>query len=209
MIDDSHSRLIQILDEIRAIGQTGLNYSTDAYDRERYNRLLQIACGDLAQSSGIKPSDLSERFAREMGTITPKVGVDAAIFDAERRILLHKRSDDGRWCLPCGWVEVGESLPDAVIREVREETGFEVIPTHIIGIYDLKANIHRPHHTVAIVYLCRYLGGELTISHESIDIGYFHLDRITDWHNGHEKKAHDALRFLQNPIRFSAIKISR
>lgn len=207
MTDDIHGRLLQILDEIRAIGQTGLNFSDNPYDRERYQRLVEIATADLSMISGIEKTRIAESFAAEIGYITPKVGVDAAVFNDQKRILLHRRTDDHRWCLPCGWIEVNESPAEAIVREVREETGLEVVPTHILGVYDLKADKLHPHHTITIFYLCRPTGGELAISHESTDIGYFSIDQVEKWHHAHDKKANDALQFLQKKTSLSAIAI--
>lgn len=210
MIENFQNMLIKILDEIRAIGKTGLCYAKDPHDRERYERLLKITTTNLSQLSGINQQELSERFCREIGYITPKVGVDAAIFDERQRILLHKRSDDGKWSLPCGWVEVGESLIEAVVREVKEETGLDVRPTHILGIYDSKAYApHKPHNWCHILYLCTATGGNLAISPESIDIGYFDANTVTEWHNSHKEISTDALNFIKNPIPFSAIKIGK
>jgi len=200
--------LVRILDEIRAIGENGLHFAQNTHDRERYQRLLEIATLNLSGISEVGQQELSERFSREIGYITLKLGADAAIFDKSQRILLHKRSDDGKWSLPCGWVEAGESPVQAVVREVKEETGLDVRPTYILGVYDSKARApHRPHNCSHILYLCTPIGGKLAISAESQDIGYFEIDAVAEWHEGHGELAKDALTFLQNRKRFSAIKL--
>jgi ADP-ribose pyrophosphatase YjhB (NUDIX family) len=61
--------------------------------------------------------------------------VSAVIFDRRRRLLLQQRSDGGQWGLPGGSVEIGESVSDAVVREVREETGLTVTPRRLVGVY--------------------------------------------------------------------------
>lgn len=200
--------LLQILDEIRAIGKNGLHFAQNPNDRERYQRLLEISTINLSELSDLNPQKISERFRREIGYVTLKLGADAAIFDQSQRILLHKRSDDRKWSLPCGWVEVGESPLQAVVREVKEETGLDVRPTHILGIYDSKACApHRPHNCSHILYLCTPVGGKLAISAESQDIGYFEVGSVAEWHEGHGELAKDALDFIQNRAQFSAIKI--
>ena len=66
--------------------------------------------------------------------------VSAVIFDRRRRLLLQQRSDGGQWGLPGGSVEIGESVTDAVAREVREETGLTVTPRRLIGVYSAPEN---------------------------------------------------------------------
>lgn len=80
--------MLKILEEIRAIAQLGLNYSTDIYDRERYERLLSIASSEYGSLSDLQPEVISDRFRAELGYITPKVGVSAAIFNSQGRVLL-------------------------------------------------------------------------------------------------------------------------
>ena len=208
MIRNFQDMLINVLDEIRAIGKNGLHFTQNPHDRERYQRLLEIATINLSQLSELNQQKITERFSRDIGYITPKLGVDAAIFDDKGRILLLRRSDDDQWSLPCGWVEVGESPVEAIIREVKEETGLDVKPTHILGVYDAEARApHRPHNCCHILYLCTSNAGDPRISSESKDIGYFYINDITEWHEEHKKVAKDAVDFLQNQTPFSAIKL--
>ena len=207
MTENLHDRLVQILDQVRAIAQNGLNYCRNPYDLERYNHLLDIAAIELSELTDEDKFGVLEMFARDIGYITPKVGVDAAIFDESERILLHKRSDDGTWCLPCGWVEVGEPVESAIVREVREETGLEVLPTHILGISDTPADRNCPVHIVSILYFCRRISGKPTVSHESTEIGYFDIEAVVNWHKAHEQKARLARKFLQKPNLTSAIEL--
>jgi len=210
MIESYQDALINLIDEVRAIAQTGLNFADNPYDREHYQRLLDVAAVEMHDLTGISVEDLSERFNREVGYVTPKVGINAAIFNEKQQILLERRVDDDCWGLPSGWVEVGESLLETVVREVKEETGLDVEPTYIINIYECIAFApHRPHNAVGILYLCECKGGELRISHESTDIGYFDIDNVGKWHLGHKAQTERALKFIRNPDPFSAIKISR
>lgn len=109
--------IFELLEEIRSIAQLGLNYTRDVYDRERYERLLVIACGEYGSVSGLAPGIISEPFRSELGYITPKVGVSAAIFNESGEILLVRRTDDQSWCLPCGWAEVRETPPRALFAQ--------------------------------------------------------------------------------------------
>jgi ADP-ribose pyrophosphatase YjhB (NUDIX family) len=151
--------ILPLLDELQSIARTGLNFSPSPYDRERYQRLLTLVSAYYGQVLDLPPPEVRQRFSSELGYITPKVGAEAAIFDPEGRILLVRRSDDGLWCLPCGWVEPNESPEEAAIREAGEETGLEVRPRHLVGVFTRKPNCgHGPHTAIAVVYLCDVLG---------------------------------------------------
>jgi ADP-ribose pyrophosphatase YjhB (NUDIX family) len=102
----------------------------------------------------------------------------AVVVDQAGRILLHRRDDNRLWSIPGGAMEVGERIADTAVREVREETGLEVEPEAIVGIYS------DPRHVVeygdgevrqqfSICFACRVVGGELATSEESLEVGFF------------------------------------
>ena len=96
----------------------------------------------------------------------------ACIRDEQGRILLLRRSD-GMWSMPGGMLEPGESLEQAVVREVREETGLEVEPTALIGVYSdpeyifTYPNGHQVQPIIAF-FECRVVGGTLQPDREEI-----------------------------------------
>ena len=125
-------------------------------------------------------------FFKEMGHITPKVGTDAAIFNEQGQILLMDRVDGSGWCLPCGWLEPNETPAQAIVREVKEETGLDVNVTRLVGVFTrFPETDFSPHTMVAVVHLCEVLGGELTLSHEGLDLKYWDLDAPIRWHANH------------------------
>ena len=87
---------LTLLDELRAIAQTGLRYATDPYDRERCTRLLDLATRGYAEALDLPEPEVRERLARDLGYVSAKVGADAAIFDADGRMLVVLRTDDQR-----------------------------------------------------------------------------------------------------------------
>ena len=126
-------------------------------------------------------------------------GVSAVIFDGAReKVLLTRRSDNGRWCLPGGGMDPGESGEEACIREVSEETCLEVRITRLIGVYTSPHRILEYQdgnriQPVALSYEAEVIGGELGLSDETTEFGYFgfgelagvdlmehHLERIED-----------------------------
>jgi ADP-ribose pyrophosphatase YjhB (NUDIX family) len=106
-------------------------------------------------------------------------GVSAVIRTAEG-VLLQRRTDNRLWGLPGGGVEPGESVTQAVVREVREETGLEVRPVRMVGVYSAPENhqiVTYPDgnviHYVSTSFECRIVGGALACGIESLDLGWF------------------------------------
>ncbi|HEX6212702.1 MAG TPA: NUDIX domain-containing protein [Methylomirabilota bacterium] len=107
-----------------------------------------------------------------------RAAVSAVIFDGRGRLLLQQRSDGGQWGLPGGSVEIGESLRDAVIREVREETGLRVSVRRLIGVYSepRRQVVRYPDgnvwHYVSVCFECAVRGGRLTTGDETLALAY-------------------------------------
>ncbi len=185
--------ILPLLDELQTIARNGLNHTTNPYDRERYERLLTLATTYYSQALDLPPAAVRHRLVAELGYITPKVGAEAAIFDPEGRILLVRRSDDGLWCLPCGWVEPNESPEEAAVREAREETGLEVHARQLVGVFTRKPNAgHGPHSAIAVVYLCDLAGGTPQRSHEVTEARYWRITEVPGWHEMHRRYAEAA-----------------
>ena len=110
--------------------------------------------------------------------------VSAIIIDGEGRVLLHRSSDDGHWYTIGGAIDPGEQPADAVVREVREETGLVVIPQKIISVQTSPV-VTYPNGDqaiyVATTFLCRVVGGKLEIGDdESLELRYFSIGELPD-----------------------------
>ena len=181
--------ILALLDEIRAIAQLGLNYSQDHYDRERYERLLRLAAGEYAALTDLSADEINGRFRRDLGYITPKIGCSGAIFNDDSHVLLVKRSDNGKWCLPGGYAEVNQTPQENLRRELREETGLEVTVGALIDVYyAMPGQYGQPHTLYSLLYECSVTGGTLTPSHETPIVGYYDHTTITDWHSTHYER---------------------
>lgn len=118
----------------------------------------------------------SEPFLRREARVA--VGCSAVVFDAEgKRVLLTRRTDNGLWCLPGGHVEVGESVSQCCIREVREETGLEVKVRRLLGVYSAPEYLFiygdgSIVQMVALSFLCDAIGGRLAASPEVDELEY-------------------------------------
>ncbi|HLO28038.1 MAG TPA: NUDIX domain-containing protein [Anaerolineales bacterium] len=112
-----------------------------------------------------------------------RLGCSAAILDEQGRILLTRRADNGQWCLPGGRMESGESAAEACEREVLEETGLSVRVKRLVGVYSHPDQLiiypdGNKAHIVALHFEAEVLGGELGLSNETTDFGYFALEQI-------------------------------
>jgi ADP-ribose pyrophosphatase YjhB (NUDIX family) len=181
---------LELLDEIRVHASNGLAYADNDYDRARYERLLELAEQHYGEALDLPTEIVRERLRRELGHITPKVGSDGAIFDDAGRLLLMKRAPEGTWCLPCGWLEPHETPPEAVVREVFEETGLVVRARRLVGVFGQPAGgAAGPHAVVSILYLCDIEGGELVCSDEGLDLRYRVIEDVSHWHAHHRELA--------------------
>src|SRR6185295_19040847 len=112
-----------------------------------------------------------------------RLGCSAAIFDKDGRILLTRRADNGQWCLPGGRMESGESAAEACEREVWEETGLNVRVKRLVGIYSHPDQLvvypdGNKAHIVALHFEAEITGGDLGLSNETTDFGYFTVQEI-------------------------------
>src|ERR1051326_400769 len=104
----------------------------------------------------------------------------SAVIVTPEGLLLQRRSGNGLWAAPGGGGEPGESVSEAVVREVREETGLEVAPVRLVGVYSAPAIgqiVTYPDgnviHYVSASFECRIVGGVLACGHESLELGWF------------------------------------
>ena len=189
---------LTLLDELRAIAQTGLHYATDPYDRERCTRLLALATAGYAEALDLPEPEVRARLARDLGYVSAKVGADAAIFDDDDRMLMVLRADDETWGLISGWVDPGESPAETVVREVREEVGLEATVVALVEAHGRAASAQNgPHAVVSVVFLCTVAQGPTTTSHESLAAEYRALESVERWHANHQElalRARDAWR---------------
>jgi 8-oxo-dGTP diphosphatase len=112
------------------------------------------------------------------------VSAGAIVLNNEGKILLILGPRRG-WEQPGGNVEEGESIRDAVIREVKEETGIDIEVTKFCGIYqNLRSG------TISTCWLARAIGGEIRTSNESLEVGFFSIEealRMVTWTNFTER----------------------
>ena len=172
---------LKIARELHSMSQVGLEHAQNGFETERYKRLRELAAEIVSKQSTLSAEEVQESFAMQPGYITPKVDVRAAVFH-DGKILLVKEVNDGRWSMPGGWADVGDTPADATIRELREESGFDARVLSVIGIYDANRVPDKEmlpfYHAYKLLFLCEIIGGEARTSHETPDVGFFGIDEI-------------------------------
>src|SRR5262245_41858352 len=136
---DLSQRLRLWADELHAIANEGLHWNGDnPYNMRRFERIRRIAA-ELFAAPDAGDADALERLYRDHTMhVTPFSGAEAAIFNGRGELLLIQRTDDRLWALPGGALEVGETPARGACREAWEETGLEVEPLALIGVYDSR-----------------------------------------------------------------------
>jgi ADP-ribose pyrophosphatase YjhB (NUDIX family) len=160
---------------LQAISQTGLTYCRDPFDTERYEAIREIAAEIVAKGAGLTDASfITNLFKGEVGYATPKVDVRAAVFDQDRVLLVRER-EDGCWTLPGGWADIGCSPSLNVIREVREESGYESEVLKLAAVYDRNLHGHPPipFYTYKLFFISRLIGGMTAHSIETDGVDFF------------------------------------
>ncbi len=166
--------------EIQAMAQSGLAYSHDVYDKERYERLREISAEMLAERSDIPLEKVKDLFCNESGYQTPKLDTRAAIFKDGKILLTHE--NNGTWALPGGWCDVLESVRSNTVKEVKEETGLDVKAVRLIALQDRnKHNVPTYAYGICQVFvLCEIVGGEFVENIETTEIAFFDFDDLPE-----------------------------
>lgn len=167
--------------EIQALAQSGLHFTRDPYDRERYERLRALSAEIMGAHSGLPVERLESVFAEQSGYATPKIDVRGAVFRDGKLLMVREVLDQGRWTLPGGWADVNESPSEAVIKEIREESGFHVRIVKLAAVWDRSRHGHLPEypfHLWKLFFLCEITGGEAGTSLETSEVAFFGEDEL-------------------------------
>jgi ADP-ribose pyrophosphatase YjhB (NUDIX family) len=183
--DRAHD-LLRWSEALAGIARTGLAFTTNLYERERFEEVLKVAAEMQLAGAGTGPATavLVEEWLATVGRgvegyVTPKAAVGAVVGNEAGEILLVQRADSGVWLYPTGWADVGYSPAEVAVKEVREETGICCEPQRLIAVLDgLRLGFSRIP-LYSLVFHCRMTGGELTPHPlECADVGWFAEDAL-------------------------------
>jgi ADP-ribose pyrophosphatase YjhB (NUDIX family) len=202
MTPNTPPRWLEWAREIQALAQTGYHYSENDYQRQRYERLMEIAAEIVSEHSSLGYAPVLDIFRTQIGYATPRVDVRGAVFQ-DGKLLLVKERADGGWTMPGGWADVGDVPSQAAEREVWEEAGFHVRARKLVGVYD--ANRNGPlelFHAFKLVFLCDLIDGEARPSDETSEVAFFSSQEIPQKLSGartSQRHIQDAFDSLADP----------
>lgn len=167
--------------ELQFLAQCSLAYSKDKFDRERSERIRDIACEMLSYKYDLSIEKIKMDFASEIGYQTPKVETRAAIIK-DNKVLLVKEQLDGKWALPGGYQDVNVSIRENVIKEASEEAGAVVQPLKVVAVLDYNRHHHVnfPLGMVKIFVLCEYISHSFNENTETLGAEFYTLDNLPE-----------------------------
>jgi ADP-ribose pyrophosphatase YjhB (NUDIX family) len=182
---DDDSSILVWARKVQAIAQTGIAFTHDPYDRERYQQLQELVASLLAAELDIPLGRTKALWDQEDGYATPKVDVRGAAFDGDKVLLVRERAD-GKWTLPGGWVDVNDAPSEAVVREIYEESGFRAKALKLAALVDKNRHPHPPsvHHIYKLFFLCEITGGTATTSNETDAVEFFPVNALPELSTG-------------------------
>jgi ADP-ribose pyrophosphatase YjhB (NUDIX family) len=196
------SRWLEWAREIQALAQTGFHYAENEYQRQRYQRMMEISAEIVSEHSNLEYPSIVETFDNQIGYATPRVDVRGAVFQDKRLLLVRERMDGG-WTLPGGWADVGDVPSQAAEREVWEEAGFRVKAHKVIGVYDAnRVGRLDLFHAFKIVFLCELISGQAKPSIETSEVEFFGREELPEVLSGertHLRHIQDAFASHEDP----------
>jgi ADP-ribose pyrophosphatase YjhB (NUDIX family) len=207
--------LLRWSEALSGIARTGLGFTDNLYERERFEEVLKVAadigCAAAASLPGLNAADSDELQSEARveqwlgqvgdgveGYVTPKIAVGAVVGNEQGEILLVQRADSGVWLYPTGWADIGYSASEVAVKEVREETGIDVEPVRLIAVLDgLRLGFHRIP-LYSLVFHCRPMGGKVEPHPlECLDAGWFPEDGLPQPLAGRERWTPHAFRAIR------------
>jgi len=171
-------KIVEWAKELQSLAQAGLFYGHDDFDKERYQRIREIAAEMMADRTGLPVDTVKDLFCDGVGYQTPKIDTRAAIFDNGKILLVRERN--GKWSIPGGWCDYDMSPAENTVKEAKEESGLDIRIDRLIAVQDRDKHNQPPYayKVVKIFYLCHAVGGSYRSNIETTESGYFSLDAL-------------------------------
>ncbi len=200
------SKWLQWARLIKSWAQTGIFYSGNPYDIERYEKYQDLASEIIADYSDHDMPHVKQVLDQETGPGTPKVDVRGVVFKDDAILMVREIGDHNRWTLPGGWADVNDTPSRTTEREVFEESGYETHATKLLAVYDKTRHDHPPDifYVYKLFFLCEITGGTATTSLETSEVRFFkeaELPSTAELSDGRVtvKQLHRMFEFYRNP----------
>ncbi len=197
--------LVRWSEALAGIARTGLGFTQNQYERERFEEVLAVAADirHAAEVDALQPEELIAEWMHSVGEgvagyQTPKVAVGAVVGNEKGEILLVQRSDSGIWLYPTGWADIGYSASEIAVKEVAEETGIHCEVERLIAVLDGLRLGFTNIPLYSLVFHCRAIGGDLQAHPlECMDVGWFAEDELPDMVAGVDRWVDTAFRAIR------------
>lgn len=179
------SEILDIGRRLLAIAKTGLHYTENVYERERYEEVVHLAAKLLSMDGLHDANVIREAWRLEDGYITPKLDVRGAVFRDDKVLLVRERVD-GKWTLPGGFADVNEWPSLSVTKEIEQESGYTARAFKLAAIHDRNKHNYPPYlfHIWKLFFICEMTGGGPRLSSETDGVDFFALDALPELSTG-------------------------
>ena len=160
-----------------AITDTGLTYTKDPFDHERYEDLRQILSSVLQDQTELKQEELTAIFQPSGSYANPLMDVRAWIVQDQKICLVRGQGED-TWALPGGFGEVGYSPKENIRKEVQEETGFSAEVGSLLAVFDTNRFQLQNKQYSKFVFDCQLLDGQFQENQEVAELGFFDISAL-------------------------------
>lgn len=171
------SDFVKYLQRMIAITDTGLTFTKDPFDRERYEDLRDFLSEMLNQASDLDSEEVAEVLKPTSAYATPLMDVCAWIVEDEKICLVRGQGEDS-WALPGGFGEVGYSPTENILKEIEEETGFKVKVERLLAVFDTNRFQLQSKQYTKFVFGCKLLDGQFQENQEIADLQFFAIDQL-------------------------------
>lgn len=171
------SDFVKYLQRMIALTDTGLTFTKDPFDRERYEDLRSLLSEMLNQASDLDAEEVAEVLKPTSAYATPLMDVRAWIIEDEK-ICLVRGQGENDWALPGGFGEVGYSPTENILKEIEEETGFEAKVERLLAVFDTNRFQLQSKQYAKFVFECKLLAGQFQENQEIADLQFFAIDQL-------------------------------
>jgi ADP-ribose pyrophosphatase YjhB (NUDIX family) len=175
------NEILKIAKRIQAIAQTGLHYTQNDFDKQRFDELRELSVSLASKVSDADIEKIREIFTIDTGFQTPKIDIRSVVLKEGKVLLTHEKIDN-KWSLPGGFADVNYSPSAVAVKEVLEETGLKVKVNRVLAIVDTDKHNFPPleYHYYKIIFLCDLIEGTLRGSDETLESRFFSFDELPE-----------------------------